>query len=69
MAQTMGSMLARMKRTGEVIRQVSVQDLHVQYTVKYWSIGRALLITMLEIRHWEPLDDTPALGTKRQRRK
>jgi hypothetical protein len=49
---------------GTVIRQVSVQDLQVQYTVKYWPIGRALLITTIELRHWEPLDDTPTLGTK-----
>jgi len=53
---------------GTVIRQVSVQELHVQYTVKYWPIGRALLITTIEIRHWEPLDDTPTLGTKRSQR-
>ena len=49
---------------GTVIRQVSVQDLHVQYTVKYWPNGRALLTTTIEIRHWEPLDDPSTLGTK-----
>lgn len=40
-----------------MIRQVSVCELHVQYTVKDWAIGRVLLITTIEIRHWEPLDD------------
>ncbi len=54
---------------GTVIRQVSVQDLHVQYTVKYWPVGRALLIATIEIRHWEPLDDTPTLGTKAPQRR
>lgn len=51
---------------GTVIRQVSVREIHVQYAVKYWHIGRVLLVTTIEIRHWEPLDDGPTLGTKRR---
>lgn len=54
---------------GTVIRQISVRELHVQYTVKYWQIGRVLLITTIEIRHWEPVDDGLTLGTKRRRRR
>lgn len=52
-----------------VIRQISVRQVHVQYTVTFWQVGRVLLITTIEIRHWEPLDDGPTLGTKRRRRR
>ncbi|RRR68051.1 MAG: hypothetical protein EI684_18070 [Candidatus Viridilinea halotolerans] len=49
---------------GTIIRQFSAQDVHVQYAVKFWTIGRVLLVTLIEIRHWEPLDDSPPLGTR-----
>jgi hypothetical protein len=52
---------------GTVIRQMSAQQVHVQYAVKFWAIGRVLLITFIEIRHWEPLDDSPTMGTLRRR--
>jgi len=54
---------------GTVIRQVSVRQVHVQYTVKFWQVGRVLLVATIEIRHWEPVDDGPTLGTKRRRRR
>ncbi|PDV96810.1 hypothetical protein [Candidatus Chloroploca asiatica] len=52
---------------GTVIRQVSVRQIHVQYAVKLWQVGRVLLITMIESRHWEPLDDGPTLSSQGRR--
>jgi hypothetical protein len=58
-----GIPVANDEQDGTVMRQISVHDRHVQYTVKYWPIGRALLMITIEIRPWEPLDDTPTVGT------
>jgi len=34
--------------------QMTGANMHVIYTVKYWPIGRVLLIITIEIRDWEP---------------
>ena len=34
--------------------QITGANMHVIYAVKYWPIGRVLLIVTIEIRDWEP---------------
>ena len=34
--------------------QMTGANMHVIYGVKYWPIGRVLLIVTIEIRDWEP---------------
>jgi hypothetical protein len=34
--------------------QMTGANMHVIYAVKYWPIGRVLLIVTIEIRDWEP---------------
>ncbi len=41
---------------GTVLRQMTGMDTHVVYAVKYWTVGRVLVIVTIEIRDWEPRD-------------
>ena len=47
-------LFVRQAPDGAVLRQMTGADTHVVYAVKYWEIGRVLLIVTIEIRDWEP---------------
>lgn len=52
---------------GTRLRQKTGADTHVIYAVKYWPVGRVLLIVFIEIRDWEPLDDSNIRERRRGR--
>ena len=39
---------------GSIARQMTGADTHVIYTVRFWPIGRVLLIVLIEINDWVP---------------
>jgi hypothetical protein len=39
---------------GSISRQMTGADTHVIYTVRFWPIGRVLLIVLIEISDWQP---------------